>query len=127
MTQEGIDPRYKLSFEEVQSDIDSEDKPGMKFVATLSGLLESGEYRPVCIMQYSLHKDGKFRHTAKDVEVSIIKISGFPRVYYAEIPNFSIYSAEEMFTFVKSKMVAVSKLYLPVYKSFSEQEIEIQG
>ena len=127
MTQKGIDPRYKLSFEEEQSDIDSEDKSGMKMVATLSGLLESGEYRPVCIMQYSLHKDGSFRHTAKDVEVSIIKISGFPRVHHVQIPNFRIYSVEEMFTAVKEKMVAVSKLYLPVYESFSEQEIEIQG
>lgn len=127
MNQEGIDPRYKLRFEEEQSDIDSEDKSGMKIIATLSGLLESGEYRPVCIMQYSLHKEGKFRHTAKDVEVFIIKISGFPRVHHVKIPNFSIYSGEEMFTFVKSKMVAVSKLHLPVYKSFSEQEIEIQG
>ena len=127
MTQKGIDPRYKLSFEEEEPDIDSEDKSGMKFVATLSGLLESGEYRPVCIMQYSLHKAGSFRHTVKDVEVYIIKISGFPRVHHVQIPNFSIYSAEEMFTSVKSKIVAVSKLHLPVYKSFSEQEIEIQG
>lgn len=98
MTQKGIKPRYKLSFEEEQPDIDSEDKSGMKFVATLSGLLESGEYRPVCIMQYSLHRDGNFCHTAKDVEVFIIKISGFPRAYHAEIPNFSIYSVEEMFS-----------------------------
>lgn len=127
MTQKGIDPRYKLSFEEEQSDIESADKTGMKMVATLSGLLESGEYKPVCIMQYSLHKDGKFRHIAKDAEVSIIKISGFPRVYHVQIPNFSIYSAEEMFTAVKEKMVAVSKLHLPVYEAFREQEIEIKG
>lgn len=127
MTQEGIDPRYKLSFEEEKPDIDSEDKSGLKFVATLSGLLESGEYRPLCIMQYSLHKAGNFRHLAKEVEVFIIKIRGFPRAYHVEIPDFSIYSVEEMFTAVKEKMVAVSKLHLPVYEAFREQEIEIKG
>lgn len=127
MTQEGIDPRFKLSFENVKADIESADKTGMKMVATLSGLLESGEYRPVCIMRYSLHKEGEFCHLAKEVEVFIIKISGFPRAYHVEIPDFSIYSIEEMFTDVKEKMVAVSKLHLPVYEAFRGQEIEIQG